>query len=127
MGSEYSPREHTRLDALLKAMRADANPKRLWSPQECAAVMGLKPRQVAGFTAYAAAHGVLYRMKIGRAVWHSLERLDDSETPTPVPACVRGRSSRMTAGWATAPDDPRIPKVVAGWQFPRMVAPRRAA
>jgi hypothetical protein len=121
--NNYHPKSTGKLQPLLEAMRADPNPKRLWSPSECAEVMGIKPRHICSFTAYAVQHGVIYRTVIGRTAYHSLEPGEGCQPP--VRAKNRGAKAPKCKGEYVQPlDDIRIPKVVPGWMPPKMVAPR---
>jgi hypothetical protein len=121
--NNYRPKPTGKLQPLLEVMRADPDPKRLWSPAECAEIMGIKPTHICSFTAYAVQHGVIYRTVIRRTAYHSLEKVEGSQPPAR--AKNRGGRPPKCKGHYEQPlDDIRIPKVVPGWFPPKMVAPR---
>lgn len=120
MTKPYQPKG--RMAHLLVAMRADDH-KRVWTPTEMGAVMGVSSNHVAGTVDYALKAQILFRGKNGRYAGYSL-------TPFPPEAQFRKRRQVVTTSipcvWNPA-EDTRIPRVVPDWKPPVMVPPRSAA
>lgn len=112
----YMPRGA--MAVLLNAMRAE--PDRVWTTHDAAAVFGLPYRRVGAHAAYAVSEGVMFRTKAGKTTLYALRPFTKSAPPKPAPAKVTPQ------GWKPE-DDYRVPKVVPGWRPPQMVCARLEA
>lgn len=112
----YMPRGA--MAVLLNAMRAE--PDRIWTTQDAAAVSGLPYRRVGAHAAYAVSEGVMFRSRAGKFTLYALRPFTDAPKPKPAPVKVMRRE------WSPR-DDYRVPKVVPGWRPPQMVCARLAA
>lgn len=115
-GTTYTPRGV--VVALLDALEAE--PTRVFTSAECAAILGCELRTVGAYVDYALRAERIFKVKIGRNVQYSATRMRDAVEP-------RKRGRRQVApkivtstSWTTDQDDPRIGKVVDGWKPPVM-------
>lgn len=120
MKTPYTPRG--KIVPFIEAVKAD--PDRVWTIADIAKVMELHSRKVGGSLVYAERNGVVFRAKRdGRLVYSGKPFPDGEAPPEPKKKLARRKEDE---GWATQPDDMRIPRVVPGWVPPQMVAPRGA-
>lgn len=120
----YQPKGRVLL--LLPLMRAE--PNRVFKADEIARIIKCDSKAVGATMEHPIANGLVYRMKFkgDRAVYYKGSPFDGQEVKAPK---VRKRSKaeyfvRIQDGWTTTMDDPRVPKVVAGWVPPKMVCTR---
>ena len=123
MTKPYKPKG--KVVPLIQAMQDD--PSRIWNVQEVSSCIGVSPRGVGAMLTYALHAGVIFRGvgEDGQMIFRG-QPFAANVKPAELPILKLNRVKGMT-GWPTDPDDPRIPKVVAGWAPPRMVPPRAAA
>lgn len=112
-----------RMKLWLAAMRAE--PERVWTPAEAAAVMGIPNKKVGGYAEYAILHGFIFQSKKGRGCLYALHRFEGF-LPPPKGIPQGRRKARAVPKWEPG-DDIRIPKVVPGWTPPKMVCVRVGA
>lgn len=102
---------------------AKAEPHRIWSYPEAAELMGTIQKKVSATVATAVEAGLLFK---GRRLGATVLSASPFEN---VPAPPRNRHLhliKIADSWTTSMDDPRVPKVVAGWVPPKMVCVREA-
>lgn len=102
---------------------ASAEPSRIWSYPEAAEVMGIIVKKVSATVATAVEAGLLFK---GRRLGATVLSAKPFENIAPPPRNRHLHLVKMADSWMTTMDDPRVPKVVAGWVPPKMVCVRGA-
>jgi hypothetical protein len=103
---------------------ANAEPHRIWSYPEAAEVMGIIVKKVSATVATAVEAGLLFK---GRRLGATVLSAREFENVAPPPRNRHLHLIKIADHWTTTMDDPRVPKVVAGWVPPKMNPPRAAA
>lgn len=123
MTTLYSPRG--KLVPFLEAVKDDKD--RVWTVAEVGRVIGVRANGVIPMLTYALRNQVLFRGKTpeGRTAIRGVPFPgQDVAIPPPRPDALTRARAKGKGQWTPDPDDLRIPKVVAGWKPPQMVAPR---
>lgn len=125
MPKPYTPKG--KIVPFLAAVKED--PARTWTAVQVAEAIGGKSHGVVAMLTYALRNEALYRGKdaTGRMVFRGRPFASKAIEPLPLPPLVSPKQSRAktASGWLTSEDDPRVPKVVAGWKPPQMIPPRQ--
>lgn len=128
MTKPYTPR-----GAIVPFLQAiEADPLREFTSRQAAEIMDCDYRAVASTLEYARRARLVFirkergALRIRGTPYRDQEAQDMARAATDKAMRLSGRKNGGV-GWATRPDDPRIPMVVPGWTPPQMVAPRGAA